>query len=77
MEAELEPRKVENERIDAVSDIRDGVTEREFQQRLRIAETKLKEKDLNIKEKAIDLKFKRAEADAAAGAELDNMLGDE
>lgn len=76
VEAELEPRKVENDRIDAVADVRDGVTEKEFQRRLRIAETKLKEKDLNIKEKAIDLKFRRAEEDARAGAELNNMLGE-
>lgn len=51
VEAELEPRKVENSRIDAVSDVREGVSEQEFQRRLQIANTKLKEKDLNIKEK--------------------------
>jgi hypothetical protein len=58
VEAELEPRKIENERIDAVADVRDGVTEQEFSRRLRIAETKLKEKELNIKEKDIDLRRK-------------------
>ncbi len=56
VEAELEPRKVENDRIDAVADVRDGVTEKEFSRRLRIAETKLKEKEINIKEKDIDLR---------------------
>ena len=54
VEADLEPRKVEIERIDAVADVRDGVTERDFQRRLKIAETQLKERDLNIKEKHID-----------------------
>ena len=57
VEAELEPRKVENERIDAVADVRDGVTEKEFSRRLRIAETKLKEKELNIKE--LDIRERR------------------
>ena len=56
VEAELEPRKVENERIDAVADVRDGVTEAQFSRRLKVAETKLKERDLNIREKDIDLR---------------------
>jgi hypothetical protein len=54
VEAELEPRKVENERIDAVADVRDGVDAAQFQRRLDIANTRLKEKDLNIKEKKVD-----------------------
>jgi hypothetical protein len=57
VEASLEPRKVENDRIDAVADVRDGVTEKEFQRRLKIAETRLKEKELNIKE--MDIKERR------------------
>ena len=56
VEAELEPRKVENDRIDAVADVRDGVTAEQFNRRLKVAETKLKEKELNIKEKDIDLR---------------------
>jgi len=75
VEAELEPRKIENERIDAVADVRDGVTEREFSQRLKIAETKLKERDLNIREKDIDLKKANADADRAASKELNSLLG--
>ena len=55
VEAELEPRKIENERIDAVADVRDGVSEQEFSRRLKIADTKLRERDLNIKEKKVDL----------------------
>jgi hypothetical protein len=62
VEAELEPRKIENERIDAVADVRDGVTKEQFSQRLRIAETRLKERDLNIKEKKIDVDERLANA---------------
>ena len=76
VEAELEPRKVENERIDAVADVRDGVTDKEFQRRLQIANTKLKEKDLNIKEKKIDLENRRAEKEASASAELNLITGE-
>jgi hypothetical protein len=75
VEAELEPRKVENERIDAVADIRDGVSEQEFSRRLRIAETKLKEKDLNIKEKGMDLKHQEATDNRNADKELKAALG--
>ena len=56
VEAELEPRKVENARIDAVADIKDGVTADQFNRRLKVAETKLKEKELNIREKDIDMR---------------------
>ena len=56
VEAELEPQKLEVERIDAVADVRDGVTAEQFSRRLKIAETKLKEKELNIKEKDIELR---------------------
>jgi hypothetical protein len=58
VEAQLEPRKVENDRIDAVADIRDGVTAEQFNRRLKVAETKLKERELNIREKDIDLRRK-------------------
>jgi hypothetical protein len=58
VEAELEPRKIENDRIDAVADIRDGVTAEQFNRRLKVAETKLRERELNIKEKDIDLRRK-------------------
>jgi hypothetical protein len=58
VEAQLEPRKVENDRIDAVADIRDGVTAEQFNRRLKVAETKLRERELNIKEKDIDLRRK-------------------
>jgi hypothetical protein len=75
VEAELEPRKVENERIDAVADVRDGVTEQEFQRRLAVANTRLKEKDLNIKEKKVDLDGKNAEAERAATDELTKLTG--
>jgi hypothetical protein len=66
VEAEMEPRKVENDRIDAVADVRGDVTEREFKQRLDIAQTKLKERELNIKEKEVDVKREQAMADRAA-----------
>ena len=75
VEASLEPRKVENERIDAVADVRDGVTEAEFSRRLKIAETRLKEKDLNIKEKKVDMDARNADADRAASKELNSILG--
>jgi hypothetical protein len=58
VEAQLEPRKIENDRIDAVADIRDGVTAEQFNRRLKVAETKLRERELNIKEKDIDLRRK-------------------
>ena len=63
VEAALEPRKVETERIDAVADVRDGVTAQEFDKRLKIAETKLKEKALNIQEQDLQLR-RRTERDA-------------
>jgi hypothetical protein len=76
VEAELEPRKVENERIDAVADVRDGVSEQEFQRRLSIAETRLKEKGLNIQEKKVDLEAKSADADRAASDEINRMTSE-
>ena len=75
VEAELEPRKIENERIDAVADVRDGVTEQEFQRRLAVANTRLKEKDLNIKEKKVDMDGKNAAAERAATDELTKLTG--
>lgn len=73
VEAQLEPRKIENERIDAVADVRDGVTEQEFQRRLKIAETKLSERKLNIEELKVTNEHKRSEAEAKASAELDSI----
>jgi hypothetical protein len=73
VEAQLEPRKVENERIDAVADVRDGVTEQEFQRRLAVANTRLKEKDLNIKEKKVDIDKENADSERAASKELENI----
>ena len=75
VEAELEPRKVENDRIDAVADIREKVTAAQFSRRLQIAETKLKEKDINIKEKKINLDSENSKADRAASNELNSMMG--
>jgi hypothetical protein len=75
VEAELEPRKVENERIDAVADVRDGVDAAQFQRRLDIANTRLKEKDLNIKEKKVDIDAKNADSDRAASNELNSLVG--
>ena len=75
VEAELEPRKIENDRIDAVADVRDGVTEKEFQRRLQIAQTKLKERDLNIKEKQVDVNREQANADRAAQQALKAKMG--
>lgn len=74
IEAELEPRKVENDRIDAVSDVRDGVSEQEFQRRLSIANTKLKEKGLNIQEKKVNIEAANADADRAASKELNAIM---
>ena len=76
VEAELEPRKIENERIDAVADVRDGVTEQEFARRLKIADTKLKEKELNIKEKSVDIQREQAMADRDASNQLKSALND-
>ncbi len=75
VEAELEPRKVENDRIDAVADVRENVTAEQFNRRLKVAETKLAERKLNIEEKKIDLDDKRAKEEAAAAAEL-NSIGE-
>jgi hypothetical protein len=68
VEAQLEPQKLEIEKLDHVADVRDGVTSQEFQRRLDIANVKLQERKLDIEEKKI-------EADRAAGAELDAALG--
>jgi hypothetical protein len=54
VEADHIPRKAETDRIDAVADVRDGVTEQQFNRRLKIAEVKLKEKGLNLKEKDLE-----------------------
>jgi len=54
----LMPREAETDRIDAVADVREKVTEAQFSRRLRIADVKLREKDLNLKDE--DLKEKRA-----------------
>ena len=74
VEAELEPRKVENDRIDAVADVRDGVTAEQFNRRLKVAETKLKERELNIREKDIDLKKQNADADREADKALQVIM---
>jgi hypothetical protein len=74
VEAELEPRKVEADRIDAVADVRDGVSSREFQQRLDIARVKLDEKKLNIEEKRMANEERRAKEEAAASAELKSII---
>ena len=55
VEASLEPQKIENDRIEAVSGIEKDMSEAEFSKRLRIADTKLRERKLNIEEKKIDL----------------------
>ena len=55
VEAGLEAQKVENDRIDAVTDIQAGVTKEDFAQRLQVADTKLKERKLDIEEKRINL----------------------
>ena len=60
IEAELAPQELEISRIDAVADVKDGVTEAQFMRRLRIAEVKLSEKKLNIQEK--DLEHRRSAA---------------
>ncbi len=57
METQLMPREAETQRIDAVSDVREKVTEAQFSRRLRIADVKLREKDLNLKDE--DLRAKR------------------
>ena len=56
VEAQLEPRKIENDRIDAVADVRQGVEAAEFKRRLDIAQTRLKERDLNLKERTLNSK---------------------
>lgn len=68
VEAELEPRKVEIDKIEAVADVESKVTSEEFTRRLQIAETKLKERKLNLEEKQLD-------AEAKAAAEL-NTIGE-
>ena len=74
VEAELEPKKVQADVMDAVADIRDGVTTADFKRRLDIAQTRLKERELNIKEKEIDSRREQAMQDKAASVELDNLL---
>jgi len=74
VEAELEPQKLQVEMADAVADVRDGVTTRDFEQRLKVAEMRLKERDLNIKEKDIDLKNKQAKADREAQQALKESM---
>ena len=70
VEAQLEPQKLEIEKLDHVADVRDGVTTREFQQRLDIANVKLQERKLDIEERKVN-------ADAAANLELDRALAGE
>lgn len=77
VEAELEPRKVENDRLDSVAGIREDVTDAQFNRRLKIAETRLKEKGLNIKEKKLNLDKENADADRAASQEIDSSATQE
>ncbi len=57
METKMLPMELEVKKIDAVADVRAGVETEDFTRRLKIAETKLKEKQLNIQEQ--DLRMKR------------------
>ena len=75
VEAELEPQKLKADMIDAVADVRDGVTAEQFNRRLKVAETKLKERDLNIREKAIDVQREQAAADREAQKALKAKMG--
>ena len=75
VEAQLEPQKVKADMMDAVADVRDGVTTREFEQRLKIAETRLKERELNIREKEVDNKRKKDKEDKEAQSALRNAMG--
>jgi uncharacterized membrane protein len=77
VEAQLQPQELEIKRIDAVTkNLQPGATEdQEFVRRLRIAETKLKEKEVNLKE--ADMRFRQQEAqrDKETEAELMRQLG--
>jgi hypothetical protein len=75
VEAMLEPEKLEIDRIDAVADVRDKVSTREFQQRLDIAKVKIDAKKLDLDEKKVNSKVKRNESDMMAASELDSLTG--
>jgi hypothetical protein len=77
MTAEMQPKELEIKRIDAVTkNLQPGAGEdTEFVRRLKIAETALKERDLNIKEKDMMLRHEQAKADREAGAKLASIVG--
>jgi hypothetical protein len=55
VEAELAPLEMQNERVDAVASVRDGVSASEFKQKLDMAESAFKSRKLDIEEKRINL----------------------
>jgi len=75
VETELMPREVEIDKLEAVADVREKVNAAEFGRRLDVANTKLKEKDLNIKSKKVDLDIDNAKADREAQKELNGLIG--
>jgi hypothetical protein len=77
MSAEMQPVEMEIKKIDAVTkNLQPGAGEdTEFVRRLKIAETKLKERDLNIKEAESRAKIEQMKADREAGDKLSRVLG--
>ena len=77
MTAEMQPQELEIKRIDAVTkNLQPGAGEdTEFVRRLKIAETALKERDLNIKEKDMMMRHEQVKADREAGAKLASIVG--
>ena len=77
MTAQMQPVEMEIKKIDAVTkNLQPGAGEdTEFVRRLKIAETKLKERDLNIKEAESRAKIEGMKADRESGAQLSRVLG--
>ncbi len=74
VEAQLLPRELEIKKIDAVADIRQGVESEEYQRRLKITETRLKEKEINIREQEVRDKRLAQQENNEAKQQLKNML---
>jgi hypothetical protein len=75
VEAQLEPQKLEIDRIDAVADVRQGVSSDDFKANLEVAKVKLKARELDIKDREATAKISQINRDKEADSELDSMLG--
>ena len=75
VEAQLEPQKLEIDRIDAVADVRQGVSSDDFKANLEVAKVKLKARELDIKDREASAKISQINRDKDADSELDSMIG--